>query len=156
MESTNDNSAAAALRSEATVFCRYLAGREASDYVAGHYVRAHAQAARFAPRTPFDAALLRLGAGGPWTAHLCDSYACLLARDCALRRKLVLLLAILESCGPEHGFNDQVAESSAAMVVGRMAVRGTLFAVRLLLAGVVLVPLQVLCSVFGRNERGAT
>jgi hypothetical protein len=139
---------------ECEVFCRYLVGRAPDEYVARKYAEAHATGSatgraapapplRFAPASAFDAALLRFAARGPAWTSLADSYACIAARRSAMRRKLVLLAAILESCDASHGFRDGVDDTAAAAVILGGAARGLLFAMRLLLAAILLGPLHL-------------
>jgi hypothetical protein len=67
----------------------------------------------------------------------------LFARRSALRRKLILLLAILESCAPERGFLDAVEPTPLVLVALRLVGRGALFVIRLLAAALVFLPLQL-------------
>ncbi len=148
----------ATLARECQVFCRYLVGREPAEYVARKYAEAHGgagswsapvpfeSACRFAARDGFDAALLGVAARGPAWTSLADSYASMAARRSALRRKLVLLAAILESCDASQGFRDSVDDTPAAAVILAGMGRGLLFAPRLLAAAVLFAPMQALLS----------
>jgi hypothetical protein len=139
----------ALLLRECSVFCRYYIGRAATDFVAQKYVQAHGCDARYQPHSAFDSALVGLARRGPQVAQLCDSYACLLARATLLRKKLVLLAALLESSAPEHGFDEQIPETPAAAVLVRMAWRGLLFVLRAVLALAVIVPIHFACAIAG-------
>jgi hypothetical protein len=87
---------------ECRVFCRYLVNREPGAYVLGKYYDAHvATAGRDAlPAALFDAWLLSTGKTHPLLTRLADVYARFVRPRTELRRKLILLLAILESCAP--------------------------------------------------------
>lgn len=134
---------------ECEVFCRYLVGREPSSYVAQKYREAHERDARYSAASTFDRVLLRVARLSPFFTHCADSYAAIAARSSQLRRKLVLLVAILESCDASHGLNDQIEDSPAARVVARMGLRGMFFAVRLVLASIIFAPLHFLMAVTG-------
>src|SRR5262249_40949108 len=89
------------LATECDVFCRYLIDRAATPAITGAYARAHAIGSVEAdrPATAFDRRLLQFARRGPRFARMADSYAVIFARLSVLRRKLVLLVAILESIG---------------------------------------------------------
>jgi hypothetical protein len=90
-----------ALAAECRVFCRYLLGRDAPPDVVDAYCRAHEGgcAGPGLALTALDRALCGVARGGPRLARIADSYAAVCARGSVLRRKLVLLVAILESRG---------------------------------------------------------
>ena len=98
------------LERECDVFCKAMIGRSSPESVRAAYVRAHetGPVLRDAPEKPtrFDHWLVRFARGGPTRTSLADSYAVLFARTTLLRRKLVLLLAILESTAPASRWID--------------------------------------------------
>jgi len=144
----------ASLGRECDVFCCYLTGQPATSFLMEKYVAAHARDARYQQQTGFDRVLLQMACIHPALAQLADSYASVCARTSLLRKKLVLLVAILESSAPAHGFTQQITDTPAASVILRMAGRGMLFALRLVLAAIVLLPVQFLFAVGrGREER---
>lgn len=132
---------------ECDVFCRYLVGRGASAFIAQKYAEAHARDARYRCASAFDRVLVRLAGASPLVAQWADSYAGIAARASLLRKKLVLLVAILESSAPEHGFNDGIADTPAAVVILRLAGRGLLFAVRLAFGMVLIGPVHFVLAV---------
>ncbi len=138
------------LARECDAFARYLIGAVPAEYVARKYREAHAVSGRFAARGRFDALLVRVAARGPVRAAIADAYACLLARRSALRKKLILLAAILESSPANCGWKDQADAGSAAGFTLRLIRRGVAFALRLAAAVVTLGPLHVL---MGTGER---
>lgn len=112
----------ARLEREARVFTRALVGRDATPYVVRQYVRGHVSLP-LAPVQGFDAVLMGVATSGAFFTRVADAYARLFARRAILRRKLVLLLAILESASPSDAEFAPLA-SSAAGVVLRLAVTG--------------------------------
>ena len=114
---------AATLEQEARVFTRALIGRDPSDYVLRQYARGH-MALPLAPVQAFDRVLLRTARGAPWQARMADAWARRFAGTSILRRKLTLLLAILESSAPSDAEFAPV-RASAFGVVLRLAAAGT-------------------------------
>lgn len=92
----------AALAAECGVFCRYLVDRDAPPGEVAAYQRTHERGTVEAGvvSTSVDRALLRFARTAPALARTADAYAAVFAGASLLRRKLVLLLAILESRGP--------------------------------------------------------
>jgi hypothetical protein len=133
----------ARLRRECDVFCRYLIRRAPSDYILEKYCRAHERSAEYSTAGAFDIALLDFAARGPAFARFTDSYACLFARYSAFRKKLILLFSILESASPRHGFSDAVEGHGQPTLLVKIAFRGVLFALRLMLACLVFVPMRI-------------
>ena len=82
---------------ECQVFCGYLLDCIPSRYVLGKYREAHEIAPEFSGQTPLDRFLLRTARRHWFLTKVVDSYARIAAPYCLLRRKLVLLLAILET-----------------------------------------------------------
>lgn len=135
------------LSDECNVFCLYLTGRPASVSVQEAYSAAHHSDARYQRASSFDRILLGIAGKSPFLAQCVDSYACLAARSSLFRKKLVLLVAILESLPPDHGFDDQISDTSAGRVMGRMVWRGCLFSLRLVPSALVLAPLHFLTAI---------
>ncbi len=135
-----------ALARECSVFARYLTGKDPGAYLLGWYAHAHSAHPVFAPQTAFDRFLLRAAGTSPALALLADSYASFFARQSTLRKKLILVLGILESLPPEAGFDERIEESSPAAAVLRIGARGMMFALRLALAVIVFMPFHLLLS----------
>ena len=132
-----------ALSRECEVFSRYLLGRPPDAYILGKYVEAHRVAPDYEAGSRFDRLLMSFAASGSAGASLADSYACLFARQSTLRRKLILLLAILESCAPARGFLDAIEPAPLFFLALRLVARGVLFLIRVLAASLILFPLQL-------------
>ena len=113
----------ARLAQEAKIFSEALIGQPASDYVARQYARGHV-ALPLAPEQGFDAVLMRVARNGPLFARIADAYASRFAKRAILRRKLSLMLAILESSSPGDRAFTPIAASPAG-VVFRLAAAGT-------------------------------
>ena len=137
---------------ECEVFCRYLIGRAPDAYVLAKYAEAHRLTTDYSGGSRFDRLLVSFAAWGSFSASLADSYACLFARQGILRRKVVLLLAILESCSPAQGFLDAIEPTPVFFLALQLLGRGILFGIRVLAASLVLLPLQL--ALGGSPPRG--
>ncbi len=92
-----DEATAATLRAECDSLCRMLISRTAPDAIQTLYARAHASGVLTAPSGRRDRALLAIAHRAPRLARACDGVAAVVGRRGAFRRKVVLLLALLES-----------------------------------------------------------
>jgi hypothetical protein len=81
------------------MFARALIGVQATPYVIRQYQRAH-DSLPLAPVNGFNRVLMVVAASGPTLTRIADAYARIFARRAILRRKLVVMLAILESSTP--------------------------------------------------------
>ncbi|HWQ03620.1 MAG TPA: hypothetical protein VNL38_03990 [Candidatus Nitrosotenuis sp.] len=145
---------ASALKAECSVLARYLCGTPADGYVQSKYVQAHERTSLFEPATRFDRLLLRWGTGSVLAARLVDSYACFFARRSAFRRKMILLLAILESSADDPAGLDR-AGGNFWSISFFVVLRGAMFALTLLLTSLVLLPLQIALGGLGAGPSKA-
>jgi hypothetical protein len=121
----------AALERECRVFTSYLTGGAADAYVLARYVAAQRLSTRDGDRA-IDLWLLGVAALGPWGTGVADAYAGLARRSSVLRRKLALLVAILENAPAHHRRFDSASAGRARALAG-LAVAGASFALRLVL-----------------------
>jgi uncharacterized protein YbjT (DUF2867 family) len=138
---------------ECRTFVTYLVGPKPSAYVVERYVMA-AQAHGLSNDEAFsclDRAALKLARRGRMFARWADAYCALFCRNGVLRRKLVLLAAILEHVAPTSEAFDRVSPSSAAKTVLSLATYGLTSAVSLFLGAVILLPVSVVCRIAGRR-----
>ena len=130
------------LDAECRLFCRYLTGVAAADDVLVSYRKAHA-AGVIEHGTAFDAFLVGLARRGVMATAIADSYAAWFLRTGLLRKKLVLLTAILESRGASARVLDSIAETPPFLVALGLLARGLRFSVALLAALVLLTPVRL-------------
>lgn len=92
------------LRLECTLFCRYLTGMEATEYVLAKYVAGHAAmpALRDPSLSGLDRALVTAARGGLGPTRRADAYARFFRPGSPIRQKLVLVLAISENAPGLH------------------------------------------------------
>ena len=138
-----------ALEDEAHAFSLALIGAAPDAYVAAQYARAH-QNLPLQPATPFDRVLLALAARGPWALRAADGYARIFAPTSALRRKLCVLVAILESASPSDAAFAS-AETPRAAVVVQLLLTGVGFALLLGAGVIVLAPIHLASRLKARS-----
>jgi hypothetical protein len=150
---TNDT--LAMLRGECRVFCTYLVGMTNTLYIEEQYAKAcHARGLAFDDRFGcLDRASVWLARRGRWLAHWADAYCAIFHRSGVLRRKLVVLAAILEHVSPTSEAFDQVPPRSTAHSALSIALYGCSSGVALLLGSVVLLPTSLICWIAGWQAR---
>ena len=139
-----------AWRRECAVFCRYLSGEDASDYLSAQYVAAHeCGAVELAGTTNFERAVASIARSAPWLTRMLDAHERVFANGSLLRRKLVLVLALLESKSPPADTLDAPTHGSNFGMFARMAWLGCVFAFCVIVAAVALLPLRIACAFGG-------
>jgi NADH dehydrogenase len=127
---------------ECSVLCRHLIGVEPPDAVRLAYRAAHRPGSH-GPMTGGGDRLTAVARRGAVPARLADAWAGVLARNGTLRRKLVLLLAILESTGETAASVDTPDRGTRLGFLVGLAGRAALFAATFL-ASLVAVPVLAL------------
>lgn len=130
------------LEHECAVFTRCLIGVPPTGQVVSAYVDAHRRSGAFTADGDPAAWLVALARRGPFRARLADAYARRFAPRGVLRRKLVLLLAILETSSPSFRVIDYDRPSSPGVAVLRLAAVGTAGVLTAVFAVATLVPLK--------------
>lgn len=102
------------LARECRALAAYLSGKTCSDAVVAAYVDAHAAGHVLvaAPRPGLDRALLSCAGRGVPVVAIADAYASIFARTSNFRRKLILVLALLETTAPDYREIDTPASAS--------------------------------------------
>ena len=137
---------------ECRVFTRYLIGRSPEPYVVTKYVDAHRIVATYSSEDRFGRALTSVARIHPMVARSADAYAGLFAPRSLLRKKLVLLLAILETCAPSYQLLELAAPVSRPLLLLQVAGRGACSLLALLAGALVLFPLQLVLGLAGRRD----
>jgi hypothetical protein len=133
------------LERECRVFTQYLLGCAPQPYVVQKYADAHRMSAAFLPNEQLDSLLVSLARTNRTVTQLVDSYARIFAPASTLRKKLVLLLAILETCPPSCELIDAIDGSRLGLLF-RLVARGTIAVVSLLIGTAFLLPTQLVLS----------
>lgn len=124
---------------ECEIFCRHLAQVEPTAQVVSQYRRLLEQEG-LAPSGHFDTRLLTLARRGRLGAALADSYAARFLPQAAVRRRLVALVALLETSPPHFETLDAPRGPRGIRALGRLSGRLALEIATLLLAVGVLGP----------------
>lgn len=142
----------AALERECRTFTRYLVGRDPSPYVVEKYCEAHATLPAFRGGL-FDEQLTRVARWRPLAAFAADAYARFFAPRGALRKKLVLALAILETSPPFFREFERPPGGGRAGQALRLGTRLLVFVATLFVATIVFLPVHLLAARRGRTGR---
>jgi hypothetical protein len=133
-----------ALDRECAVFCRYLIGQQPNEYVKEKYRAGHRAGSLWnGGECSADAFLVKVAGIAPWITKLVDSYARVFRPSSTVRKKLVLLLAILESCAPTHAYLDAVDSGAVPLLFLRLICRCVIFVLVLTLGVLLLFPVEL-------------
>lgn len=126
----------AELQRECDLFHRFLTGDVPSDYLKEQYVRYHERpdARTNVPGNRFDGVLLSLSRLSPAATRLVDAYTSVFRRRSIVRKKLVLMVALLE-CDPSAFRRiDSATGGSGAWIWAKLWARASSHALCLLIA----------------------
>jgi hypothetical protein len=140
-----DEVAQSILETECHTFARYLVQQAPTAYVLRKYCEAHEKELLFRTHkiSAFERWLLRLARKGVLGTKLADTYAALFARSALMRRKIILLLAILESCAPSATYFEAPESTQRVILLLKLCWRGIVFCLMLGCAVILLLPLQL-------------
>jgi hypothetical protein len=140
----------ARLARECRIFTRHLIGADPGEYVTTRYTDAHRVRPGFTAESPFDRFLCAFARGSPLMTRLADAWSAVFAPTAVLRRKLVLLLAMLESSAP-HYRRLEAVPSVRALAFLSLSGRGLLAVLTLLVSLLVFVPARLLLGKAGET-----
>ena len=148
-----DPAGSSELEREGRVLTRYLIGRDPDGYILRKYADGHgAMPGTGNPADGLDRVLLATAVRGPVLARIADAYARIFRPRGTLRRKLILLVAVLENAPATHRSFTAGADGRRAAALLRIA--GALGAFALALgAGLILFGPRHLAG--GSARRGA-
>ena len=135
------------LHRECELFCRYLSDLGPTPYITRKYLEGHDRLPGLMPVNRFDSWLLRFAGRGAVFVRLADAYATVFAPASALRRKLVLVLALLEVSYPHSNTIDAPLYRSRMRLVFGLALDGLLAAAAFLLGALLLVPARAVFAI---------
>jgi hypothetical protein len=143
--------AALDLDRECVALARYLVGQVPTTYVLGKYRDAHARHPHLhGTDAPADRFLLRFARRSLAALWLVDCYTALFFRTATIRRKAVLVVALLESSAPAAGYFDEPDRGSAGRQIARLCLKGMTFAIGVCGSILVLAPMHALWR--GRSQ----
>lgn len=139
---------------ECRTFARYLIGRDPEPYVLGKYAEYHSQqGARIAPADPFDRFLLDISVCGPFWTRLADTYASRFYKHASVRKKLVLMLALLECSPGTFEILDRATARGVVSACARLAWGVAVYATSLLIAVVLFLPVRMCKSAAAKDGK---
>jgi hypothetical protein len=142
---SNEQTAARLLDLECKTLTHYLIKRAPTPYILAKYREAHQVSPKLARlgTKPFDNLLVELSRKNIALTKLVDSYTAVFFRNAAVRKKMVLLLAILESCAPTYPIFDQPDANGRAAFLFCFVRHGIVFALSLIVAALLFLPLHL-------------
>jgi hypothetical protein len=151
-----DVAANAGLNLECVRFARYLTKQPVTPYVLDKYRDAHARHPGLNAATAgrFDRLLVSVARAHGLGAWLVDAYTAVFLKPALVRRKWVLLVAILESTAPTAALFDSPGSDNRAALFARLAGRAAGFAFGLGLSAVVFLPLHLLLATTSGGKTG--
>lgn len=141
------------LEEECQIFCKYLIDQKPDRYVLQKYRDGHSISSlrQNSSAGRFDTTLIKIAKLNTFAAKAVDAYTRMFYNRALIRKKLVLLLAILESRAPSHSYFDSADSCAKPVLFTRLLQNLVVFAMSLLFSAIILVPLHL---AFGRNPKG--
>jgi hypothetical protein len=146
-----NNKFIANLEYETRLFTRYLINSDPDRYILGKYVEAHRQNRIHGEVGHFDNFILQAARKSFFLTKLADSYTTVFYRKSILRKKFILLLAILESCAPTCHCIDSSDNLSKLTLTIKMFQKSAIFSIALFLATIVFMPVHIITSLISNN-----
>ena len=131
------------LEEECRVFAEYLLGCAPPSYAIQKYADAHLVSPIFCKGTRFDFFVVRVARSHRSITTMADAYARLFVPTGLLRKKLVLLLAILETSPPSCHLIDAVDRGGNVALLFRLLAKGVVSAVSLTAGMLLFFPAQM-------------
>ena len=130
---------------ECEVFCPYLVKQKPSAYVREKYISGHRKLRIGLANNAisFDKLIIDIAQINHFFTKLADTYTRIFLRFSFFRKKLVMLLAILESCPPYHSYLDAVDSGCRIMLYLRIFRRGLSFTILSLFSAILFLPLHL-------------
>jgi hypothetical protein len=140
------------LERECRSYARYLIGQAPSAYVIGKYRDFHQESdASARALDAFDHFLVRVSARAPFWARLADTYATRCRKNSAVRRKLVLMLALLECAPSSFEIVEQVQVGGPAGAVVLLGWEAARYALVLIISVVIFTPVRLAMALSSRS-----
>ncbi|MGH9935140.1 MAG: hypothetical protein ACREAM_02780 [Blastocatellia bacterium] len=139
---------------ECLVFSAYLVRQRPNEYVLAKYREAH-DASGIVRRNEerfLDRLLVGVAVVHPAGAKLVDAYTAIFYKKSAVRRKWILLLAILESCAPAYRYFDSPDAGSRAWLAARLLWQGLGFILALGLSMILFTPAHLISVAMYRGR----
>ncbi|HKQ77193.1 MAG TPA: hypothetical protein VJ810_26080 [Blastocatellia bacterium] len=138
---------------ECLAFSAYLIRQRPNGYVMAKYRDAHDTSGIVELNgLPFlDRFLVGVAAAHPVGAKLVDAYTAVFCKRSAVRRKWILLLAILESCAPTYKYFDLPDSGGRFTLASRLLWQGLGFILAFILSVILFMPAHLISAVFAKR-----
>ena len=139
----------AQLERECRIFTKYLISQSPNDYVIDKYYEANIKSAELshAPADRFQRILLSIAVKSFFMTSFVDSYASIFLKDSLFRKKLILLLAILENSPPFYAKFDYPDSSNSFHIFLTFGLHGIWLAFSLILSIILFTPLYFVLKI---------
>jgi len=141
------------LEQECRSYSQYLVGQIPSEYLVRKYVDFHSQSRQIIPADSFDRFLTNVAARSPFWAGLTDAYASRFRKSSAVRKKVVLTLALLECTPPWFEYLDGAGRESILLAIGILTWRAAMYSATLAVSAFLFLPVQMWTAVFERSGK---
>jgi hypothetical protein len=131
------------LERECRVYTRYLIRQNPTPYVIEKYKDFHEKSEAAKELDSFDLFLVKTSARGSVWARLADSYASRFRKDSALRKKLILTVALLECTAPAYARLDLVPPGGFPGAAIRLGLSAIGYAAAVLVAAAIFTPVRL-------------
>ena len=133
---------------ECQVFTQFLVNQNPSEYVITKYQQAHSNLEVYngSSADPFELFLVRLASKNRILTRAVDAYASFFHKRSLLRRKLILLLAILENSPPYYLQFEAPDLTNKVGVFMKLGYRGLIFLAAFLLGLILVLPAKAIFS----------
>lgn len=137
------------LERECEVYTNFLVNDGPSRYILNKYLEAHRESNIFdgSELEAFETFLLEFSSRNTFFARLVDSYASFFYKGSIIRKKIILLLAILESCSPSYRQFEAPDSSNWIVLSFTLFLKGIIFAFNLFIAVVLFMPIRFMVSI---------
>ncbi|MGE0126717.1 MAG: hypothetical protein AB7U82_01335 [Blastocatellales bacterium] len=143
-----------ALNRECQAFSIYLVKQQPNEYVMAKYREAH-NASGIVARNEggfLDRLLVGVAAAHPIGARLVDAYTAIFYKKSSVRRKWILLLAILESCAPTYKYFDVPDGGGRGWLAFRLLWQGLSFILAFGLSIILFMPAHLIHAAYHKQE----
>ncbi len=137
------------LDEECHVFSQYLINQPPNKYILKKYREGHetTNMTRNIKLDPFNKLLTKMVKINPLFLKLADTYSTIFHKNSIIKKKLVLMLAILESCSISFDHFDKADTYSKKVQYLKFFQKGLFFFFTLLFSMIILIPIQLLCTI---------
>jgi nucleoside-diphosphate-sugar epimerase len=144
----------AQLDRECVTYTRYLVRQDPTEYIVEKYCDAHqySEVLDDTNAPAFSNFLVRMSARNSFFTQLADAYTSIFYKRSLFRNKLVLLVAILESCAPTYPSFEVPDATNIVGVIFQMSLRTVGFVLALLLSTILLSPVRAVYALGARQS----